>query len=207
VVVVRGEALAVTRDKQEKRVTRPVKFRAVPYATWDNRAPGPMVVWLPEEPSLAEIPGEDGVVSGGVRIRASHVNPTDTLAALNDGLLPKASNDHSIARMTWWDHKGTTEWVSYRFPKPRSLTGAAVYWFDDTGRGACRVPASWRLLWRDGTSWKPVKLTGKSTYQTGLDRLNRVTFEPVKTSELKLEVKLKPGFSGGILEWSVSESK
>jgi hypothetical protein len=69
------------------------------------------------------------------------------------------------------------------------------------------VPASWRLFWRDGTSWKPVKVTGKSTYATTLDRLNRVTFEPVKTSELKLEVKLKPGFSGGILEWSVSESK
>jgi hypothetical protein len=81
----------------------------------------------------------------------------------------------------------------------------AVYWFDDTGRGSCRVPASWRLLWRDGKEWRPVKLTGQSRYGTALDCFNKVTFEPVTTPELKLEVKLKAGFSGGILEWTVGE--
>jgi DUF1680 family protein len=207
VVVVRGEALAVSRDKNDKRVTRPVHFRAVPYATWDNRKPGEMVVWLPEDPALAEIPGEDGVTSNGVRIRASHCNPTDTLTALNDGVLPKASNDHGIPRMTWWDHRGTAEWVSYRFPKPRTLSGTAVYWFDDTGRGQCRVPAEWRLLYKDGKDWKPVKLTGPSAYAAALNTFNKVSFEKVTTAELKLEVKLKRGFSGGILEWTVTEAR
>jgi DUF1680 family protein len=207
VAVVRGDALAVSRDKNGNRVTRPVKFQAVPYCTWDNRQPGPMVVWLPESPELAELPGEDGVMSGGVLIRASHLNPSDTLTALNDGTLPKSSGDHGIPRMTWWDHKGTAEWVSYRFTKPRTLQGAAVYWFDDTGRGQCRVPDGWRLLWRDGETWKPVKLTDKSAYGTALDRFNRVTFEPVTTNEFKLEVKLKSGFSGGILEWTVNGVK
>jgi DUF1680 family protein len=207
VVVVWGEALAVSRGKDEKRVTKPVKFRAVPYSTWDNRKPGPMVVWLPETPELAEVPGEDGVLSNGVRIRASHCNATDTLMALNDGRLPKSSGDHSLPRMTWWDHKGTAEWVSYRFPKPRALSSAAVYWFDDTGRGQCRVPAEWRLLWKDGDKWRPVKLTGGSAYSTALDRFNQVTFEKVTTAKLKLEVKLKRGFSGGILEWTVTGPK
>jgi DUF1680 family protein len=57
VVVVRGEALAVERGKDGKLTTRPVPFRAVPYSTWDNRQPGEMVVWLPERPELAEVPG------------------------------------------------------------------------------------------------------------------------------------------------------
>src|SRR5262249_7635208 len=121
VAVVRGEALAVSRDKDDKRVTKPVKFQAVPYSTWDNRQPGQMIVWLPETPELAEIPGEDGVISNGVRIRASHCNATDTLAALNDKSLPKSSGDHGIPRMTWWDHKGTAEWVLYRFAKPKDF--------------------------------------------------------------------------------------
>jgi DUF1680 family protein len=207
VVVVRGEALTVSRDKDEKLATRPVPFQAVPYYAWDNRQPGPMLVWLPEDPNLAEVPGEDGIVSGGVRVRASHCNPTDTLAALNDGLLPKASNDHGIPRMTWWDHRGGTEWVSYRFSKPRVIDGAAVYWFDDTGIGACRVPAEWRLLWRDGEAWKPVHLNAGSSYGVACDRFNRVSFAPVTTWELKLEVKLRAGFSGGILEWSVSSAR
>jgi DUF1680 family protein len=207
IVAVRGEARAVSRDDKGALQTRPVKFLAVPYSLWDNRKPGQMVVWLPERPELAEIPGEDGVLSNGVRVRASHVNPTDTLTALNDGKLPKSSKDHSLPRMTWWDHLGSTEWVSYQFPKPRRLTGAAVYWFDDTGIGRCRVPASWRLLWRDGSEWKEVKLTGGSRYGTAPDRMNAVTFEPIQTRELKLEVRLRPDFSGGILEWEVSGPK
>jgi hypothetical protein len=122
-------------------------------------------------------------------------------------MIPKASNDNSIPRMTWWDHKGTTEWVAYRFPKARSLSGASVYWFDDTGRGFCRVPAEWRVLWRDGDTWKPVKLTGQSSYATALDRFNKVTFERVTTAALTLEVKLRRGFSGGVLEWRIGEAK
>jgi hypothetical protein len=174
---------------------------------WDNRKAGEMVVWLPEVPELAELPGEDGVLSNGVRVRGSHCWPNDTLAALNDGLLPKSSSDHSIPRMTWWDHRGTDEWVSYRFPQPRGISTCAVYWFDDTGTGSCRVPAEWRLLWRDGEVWKPVRLTNGAEYGTALDRFNRVTFESVTTRELKLEARLRPGFSGGILEWTYGGAK
>jgi DUF1680 family protein len=54
VVVVQGEALAVSRSG-EKLQTKPVAFRAVPYFAWDNRQPGPMIVWLAEEPERAEL--------------------------------------------------------------------------------------------------------------------------------------------------------
>jgi DUF1680 family protein len=206
VVTVRGEALAVSLGGKNRVqiLRRPVKFKAVPYATWDNRAAGEMVVWLPERRELAELPGADGVLSNGVRIRASHCNPSDSLAALNDGVLPKSSKDHGLPRMTWWDHRGGVEWVSYQFAEPRRLSSSSVYWFDDTGIGRCRVPASWRLLWRDGKDWKEVKLTGGARYGTATDRFNEVTFEPVTTGELKLEVRLQPEFSGGILEWTVA---
>jgi DUF1680 family protein len=55
VEVIEGQALAVSLNEQGKRMTHSVNFRAVPYSTWDNRAPGPMVVWLPERPELAEV--------------------------------------------------------------------------------------------------------------------------------------------------------
>jgi DUF1680 family protein len=209
VVKVQGEGLAVTGAGDEgKRKTAPAAFTAVPYAVWDNRKPGPLVVWLPESPELAEVPGQEGaVVVNGVRVQASHCNPTDTLEHLLDDVTPKASIDHDIPRMTWWDHKGTEEWVSYRFPKDRKLDGCAVYWFDDTGRGQCRVPAEWRLLYLDGAEWKPVKLAGGAEYGVALDQFNKVAFEPVTTRGLKLEVKLKQGFSGGVLKWRVSEAK
>ncbi|HCO97062.1 MAG TPA: hypothetical protein DIU00_24500, partial [Phycisphaerales bacterium] len=87
---------------------------------------------------------------------ASHCYDSDTVMALSDKLLPRSSNDHSIQRMTFWPHKGTKEWVQYDFEKPREISGAAVYFFDDTGVGGCRVPKSWRLLYKDGGNFKQV---------------------------------------------------
>jgi uncharacterized protein len=207
IVTVRGEALAVSINDANQRVSQAVNFRAVPYSTWGNRKPGQMVVWLAEQPDLAELPAGQGVITRGVRIQASHLYANDSLEALNDDRAPSSSNDHSTPRMTWWDHKGSTEWVSYSFPGARSISACAVYWFDDTGVGQCRVPAAWQLLWHDGTTWKPVKLTGQSTYGTTLNAFNRITFEPVKSRELKLEVNLQKDFSGGILQWNVSDTR
>jgi DUF1680 family protein/pimeloyl-ACP methyl ester carboxylesterase len=206
VVVVRGDALRVSLNDDNKRTIKPVPFLAVPYSTWDNRKPGPMVLWLPEQPEGADLPAEQGVLLKGVRICASHVNPSDTLRTLNDGGTPKSSNDHSIPRMTWWDHRGSAEWLSYRFPAARQISSSAVYWFDDTATGQCRVPAEWRLLWRDGDEWKPIKLLENSRYGTARNAFNPISFEPVTTRELKLEVKLRAGFSGGVLKWAVAHT-
>lgn len=154
-------------------------------------------------PTIGEGPGAHVWQEPPAPPTASHVCPFDTVAALNDGLLPKNSNDHSIPRFTWWDHRGTVEWVQYTFPKPRRVASCEVYWFDDTGVGQCRVPASWRVLWLDGEAWRPVN--NPSTYAVERDRFNNVTFDQVTTSDLRLEVQLEKGFSGGILEWRVAE--
>lgn len=134
---------------------------------------------------------------------ASHCNPGDTVTALNDGILPRNSIDHSIPRFTWWNHKGGVEWVQYDFDEPRRLSWTEVYWFDDTGIGQCRVPASWRLLYRVGDRWEEVRAHGP--YGTDCDKFNRVEFDPVETTAVRLEARLQEGFSGGILEWRVGQ--
>jgi DUF1680 family protein len=132
---------------------------------------------------------------------ASHCWQADTVAALSDKLLPQSSNDQSIPRFTWWPHKGTTEWVQYNFDKTEKIHGSAVYFFDDTGRGECRIPKSWRLLYKAVNNWKQVSNAG--SYGLEKDKFNSVTFSPVQTSALRLEVQLQQDFSGGILEWRV----
>ena len=134
--------------------------------------------------------------------QASWCNPSDTTTALNDGIVPTNSNDQSIPRFTWWDHKGTSEWVQYDFDKPRKVSGVSVYWFDDeTSGGGCRVPASWQVLYRSDGQWKPVNTAGD--YGVAKNRFNSIAFEQVSTSGLRLQVKLRDGYSGGILEWKV----
>jgi hypothetical protein len=134
--------------------------------------------------------------------RASHCWGGDTTDACSDKLLPRNSNDHGIPRLTWWDHKGTTEWVQYDFPKPTKVAGVDVYWFDDTGRGFCRIPASWRLLYKEANQFKPV--TNPTTFGVEKNKFNKVTFDEIETDSIKIEVQLKPDFSAGILEWRVN---
>jgi hypothetical protein len=135
------------------------------------------------------------------RPSASHCWPGDTTRAVADGRWPTSSNDHGIPRMTWWPHKGGSEWIQAEFAEPRKISAVAVYWFDDTGRGGCRVPQSWRILYREGNQWLPVKTTDPCGVER--DKVNKAAFEPVTTAALRLEVQLQAEFSGGILEWQM----
>jgi hypothetical protein len=132
---------------------------------------------------------------------ASHCFSGDTVEALGDGLAPVASNDQSIPRLTWWDHRGTKEWAQFDFDQAKKVSSVEVYWFDDTGVGQCRIPKSWRLLYRTAAEWKPV--LNAVAQSPGKDQWNRMQFDPVDTSALRLEVELQSGFSAGVLEWRV----
>jgi hypothetical protein len=76
-----------------------------------------------------------------------------------------------------------------------------IYWFDDTGHGGVRVPASWKLFYRDGEQWKPVDAT--SAYGVARNQYNVLTFRPVTTTALRLELQAQPNVSIGIQEWKL----
>jgi hypothetical protein len=63
------------------------------------------------------------------------------------------------------------------------------------------VPQSWRILYWDGKEWKPVYT--EDEYAVKKDEYNKVTFETVRTTGLRLEIQSQPSFSGGIHEWRV----
>lgn len=137
------------------------------------------------------------------RASASHCYENDTVEALCDGLEPAHSNDHSIPRFTWWPRRGTLEWVQAEFDQPRNVRGVAVYWFDDTGVGHCRVPASWQIFYRTAATWQPAPLT--AIPGIARDQWNLVEFPPIQTTAIRLVVQLQSDFSGGILEWKILE--
>ena len=53
-----------------------------------------------------------------------------------------------------------------------------------------RVPASWKLLYKDGDQWKPVEASG--AYGVERNQYNVVTFKPVTTTALRLELQAQP---------------
>jgi DUF1680 family protein len=205
VSVLTGEGRAVFRAEDKIVQSQPRAITMIPYYAWCHRGANEMTVWLPRSADLAKVPPLPTVASTS-QLSASHHYRNDHVMALNDQVEPKHSDDHEIPRFTWWDHCGTKEWVQYEFARPERVAGVEVYWFDDTGRGRCRVPESWKLLYReDGGPWKPVQAT--SEYGVVKDQYNRLGFQPVTTDALRLEVQLQPEFSGGILEWRVHEAE
>lgn len=124
----------------------------------------------------------------------------------NPEAAPRDSSDQNVPRFTFWDHKGTAEWFQYDFVKPRTLSKSTLYWFDDEKLGGgCRVPDSWRLLYQPAGSeeWLPVEADGALAFSTEKNRDITVRFKPVAAARLRAEVKLRDGFSGGILKWAV----
>jgi hypothetical protein len=143
------------------------------------------------------------VVPKAPPISASFAHASDSVEAMIDGVEPKSSGDQSIPRFTFWDHRGTAEWVEWGFPKARKISSVELYWFDDTGAGQCRVPQSWKVSYRVGERWLP--LEEPSGFATASDTYNRVTFKPVEAEGLRLDLQLQPNYSAGILEWKVGE--
>ena len=145
----------------------------------------------------------------GVKVSASTLSDRDArssaraLSALYDDLPIVDSKSRSAGYFSFSPKKGTVEWVQYDFPQPATATAIEVYWLDDSAlNGPYKVPVRWRLLYRDARgNYLPVKNT--SPYTTALDRFNRVTFEPVTTSSLRLEVEQAPGYTAGLYEWRV----
>ena len=151
---------------------------------------------------------------------SSYCAKSDSIEAMADGLLPCASSDQGIPRLTFLPRKGSEEWVQADFKKPISVNEVSIFWSDDTSRYdhaptgpygravkdvSCKAPESWRLYYWGGDAWLPVKV--RSTYGVSTNRFNTVQFEEVVTRSLRAEIKLLEGASAGILEWRIGKAE
>jgi len=197
VEAITGTATAYITNRSGIVIAHDQPFTAIPYFAWANRGPGEMTVWIPDETTFVRVRPFPTLAS------ASQVDVSSGKGerAVNDQAVPSSSYDQSEGFFHWWPHKGTTEWLEYTLPRPTSISEASVYWYDDTGHGEVRVPASWRVVVKEGDVWKPV--TATSPYGTERNRLNSVHFNAVTTSAVRLEVTLQHDWSAGVLEWDV----
>lgn len=196
VVVLTGKAQTVKRSSDGKTVPGAARsFTAIPYYAWAHRGRAQMTVWPACEPQAAR-PAPADTLAYRSKLTASFVHKS--LNAVKDQILPQDSADNS-EQLDFWPHKGTTEWLQFEWPQAQTLSSVKVYWFDDTGRGECHLPQSWRALYRtaDG-KFEPVK--NASSYGLEKDGFNTVAFEPVKTTALKIEIVLQKKWSAGVQE-------
>ncbi len=199
VVTITGTAASLGRDAQGAVTRKEQPLTVIPYYAWAHRGPGEMTVWLAETEAVA--PPPRATIASISKVTASVER---NARSIQDGEEPRSSRQRNpYGDFDWTPKKGTTEWVQYAFAKPLKVSASAVYWIDNMGtaNADCSTPRSWRLLYRDGSDWKPVR--NLAPYSTEKDKFNKVTFAPVLTDSLRLEVNLKTDASAGVRQWVV----
>jgi len=178
----------------------PVALKAIPYYAWANRGRGEMTVWIPEtEDAATPLPAPTIASSSKVTVSDGCKGAPETV---NDQLVPAKSSSAEFGHIHWWPKKATNEWVQYDFTKAEDVSSVDLFWFDDEDLNAgCRVPKSWKLMYRKGNSWVSVKTKG--AYGTAKDQYNHLEFEKVNTTGLRLEIRQRDDFSTGVQEWIV----
>ncbi len=193
------EAKGFVATRKTGATAEPVSFAAIPYYSWNNRGSGEMEVWIPYKADAAK-PKPEPTIASKAKASAS-IRSKLMLKALNDQYEPLDSKDQSTNYLHWWPMKDTTEWVQYDFDQPYTISESQVYWYDDKPWGGCDLPASWQLFYKSGDQWAPVKTT--TDYEIAKDKYDRVTFEPVTTTALRMVVRLPKNDASGIHEWIV----
>ncbi|MDR2914589.1 MAG: glycoside hydrolase family 127 protein [Tannerella sp.] len=215
VTVLTGSAVRIEKDKDSETLSeKPFTFKAIPYSTWNNRGKGQLVVFTPETKEFAILKPEPTIAS-----RAQQIDGY----GFNDQFEPKSSGDINTPYHYWWLKSGTEESVGYQFDQPETVSGVEVYWLAFEHYDVIyKEPETWKLMYKDGNDWKEVK--NPSSYGTELDKYNKVTFDSVTTTGLKIVAQLqrpeadketaeekgpqvvdvtRRGYSGGIIEWKV----
>ena len=132
------------------------------------------------------------------------------ISALNDGFVPADSFDRSHGIYALHIEENEQPWVQYEWSEPVSVNKVDVYWAVDHPRpGAIpgsswptlQVPASYRVLYWNGSDFVPVNQP--QGLGVSADAFNATTFEPVKTTKLRLAVLPQKKMPAGILEWRV----
>lgn len=123
------------------------------------------------------------------------------LSALNDDGTPANSRDREQGAYGNWP-KVDNQWVQYDWSLPVTTNKVDVYWWMD--RGGVAAPASYRILYWNGTAFVPV--ANPKGLGVAPDTFNTTTFDEVHTDKLRLEILSDGTHSTGILEWKVISS-
>jgi uncharacterized protein len=193
--VVTGNVVALARAADGVSLERKGHaLVAIPYFAWANRGPGPMNVWLAREEGRAAVAPAKSLASlsrisvspnRGAAQAGSTASTVGDPAVVADQAVPMDSFDGDSGFYRMIPVEGKTSWIQYDFAAPAEVGSAEVYFYDD--HRFCRLPESWRILYNDNGTWKPV--ANRGPYPVAMSAFNAVSFAPVKTTGLRLEIQ------------------
>lgn len=177
-----------------------IRYRALNEGAW-KEVSAPSRVAAVQGGATYSLQHAQSTLASGAAVTASVRGPATRV--VNTPFEPHASADIGAMRFTWAGKKGTEEWIEYDFDQPQMLNSSEVFWAADAGRRVnTKLPASWKVLYKSGATWKEVQQTSQSPI--ALDSFNQTTFQPVTTSAVRVQVQLSPDATAGMLQWRLN---
>ena len=151
--------------------------------------------------------GED-VAPDAASVESDYTSSWENLNGINKpGFEPTSSNVGAGKGWgNWPQSAGSEHYVGYTWDETVTVGGADIYWYDDGG--GTQVPSKLRMQYLDASgTWQDVNITTPFESSIAKNKYNRIEFDRVTTTRLRLYVTVRSGAeANGIYRFKVYSS-
>ena len=151
--------------------------------------------------------GED-VAPDAASVESDYTSSWENLNGINNPSFEPTSSNVGTGKGwgNWSQDVGSEHYVGYTWDEAVTVGGADIYWYDDGG--GLQVPSKLRMQYLDANgAWQDVNITTPFESSIAKNKYNRVEFDRVTTTRLRLYVTVRSGAAGnGIYRFKVYSS-
>lgn len=156
--------------------------------------------------AIADLTPVDGNLAYIARVETSFVSAWESLDAVNDGLLPSASNVKDVSAYGSWGNTSAFETITYKWPSDITIKSTGIYFWTDGG--GIHWPVSYQYEYLIGSDW--VAIEDSEGYGLEENLLNMTTVsDTITTTAIRVKInKVEANGEGvGVFEWTVSSDE
>lgn len=151
--------------------------------------------------------GED-VAPDAASVESDYTSSWENLNGINNPSFEPTSSNAGTGKGwgNWRQSVGSEHYVGYTWDEAVTVGGADIYWYDDGG--GLQVPSKLRMQYLDANgAWQDVNITTPFESSIAKNKYNRIEFDRVTTTRLRLYVTVRSGAAGnGIYRFKVYSS-
>ena len=151
--------------------------------------------------------GED-VAPDAASVESDYTSSWENLNGINNPSFEPTSSNVGTGKGwgNWRQSAGSEHYVGYTWDEAVTVGGADIYWYDDGG--GTRIPSKLRMQYLDANgAWQDVNITTPFESSIAKNKYNRIEFDRVTTTRLRLYVTVRSGAeANGIYRFKVYSS-
>ena len=151
--------------------------------------------------------GED-VAPDAASVESDYTSSWENLNGINNPSFEPTSSNVGTGKGwgNWSQSAGSEHYVGYTWDETVTVGGADIYWYDDGG--GTQVPSALRMQYLDANgAWQDVNITTPFESSIAKNKYNRIEFDRVTTTRLRLYVTVRSGAqANGIYRFKVYSS-